>query len=269
MKSLIRYICTVALITGTVSALGIASAAPNPLEPLQTVQKVLSNFQSLNDPSLHFNPLQNDGTIWWIAPDNTNLLLNESPQFQGYITPFSISTSSPHAFSPRLQQFIKQVDDMMVNQGFTLDTRNSSQDYSDKQFYDFVHGYQKNDTACVLRIDPDRYGYSSSPTDRTEFDFGCSNQIQKYYAEQAPMVKALIDHEDGVVISQVLKSSGDFVFVSVHARRTGYAAILQKVSDQYKLIFAGQEIPECSLMKKYNVPQELYGECYDDSTSKS
>ena len=43
----------------------------------------------------------------------------------------------------------------------------------------------------------------------------------------------------------------------------GYTFMAKKKDDKWNIVWKGQEIALCSEMEKQQIPQEIYGECYD------
>lgn len=186
---------------------------------------------------------------------------------RGYLTPYAMNdpfTPGMRSFNPNLQSFIQEVDNVMLNAGFNLDSPNSSTSDSDDQFYDFVHGYSKKDTLCTLTIIPDQFGHDGNPSSRTDFEFGCSNQLEKYFKEQVPLLKVLTRPGDPTIVWRQV-SAGGFTAAYLHGRRWGSWAILQEVGvGNYIPLWIGVDEPPCSLIQQYNIPTQVYeNHCYN------
>lgn len=128
---------------------------------------------------------------------------------------------------------------------------------------DYVIGLTAKNSYCALT---NQQEVSQSGDDKQPYVhmlLGCFTQasLSRAAAIQTPLLKALGNEGKNVVV-QILKTSGAFVYVDVHYRRTGHYAIMRKYKRVWKVIFSGQDHPECTVMKKNAVPKTIYGTCY-------
>lgn len=228
---------------------------------------------SLFDPDAEeivqkINPQMNQGSleqymgyVWWITPDEFNIFIQNTPG-----TSISVSNQSANDFETVFQRVVDNTDKILLEEGFIVNTRNSSENLKDDIFYDYVRGYEntKKGLVCTLTLDGDTYRLSESvaPTDGQGFTFSCSTRLQRSYNEQVPLLRGLDRDHSGLVVTQIDKMIGDFVVVSLHGRRAGTQAVLKKENGAYHSIFYMQEPPSCEIVDKYNIPEEIYEECY-------
>lgn len=157
--------------------------------------------------------------------------------------------------------------------GFKLDKINSykerfaSTDFIEKSFY-------KNGVYCSIASDDND---SSLGIDVHVFCGEIDNeaiQLEKQFLEDfmkndSPLYSKTHQLEDGVV--EVISVSGiqgnyawgwsDFYKNSI-PRISGRRWIAAKIDNAWLMIHPGGDSPMCSIMDRYNVPQDIYGDCW-------
>lgn len=146
---------------------------------------------------------------------------------------------------------------VLENRGFVLNKENSSKDFSDRSFYDYVQSYEKGDNLCVVRVNPDNY----------QFDFSCGESLSEAYKEQLPFLEALGLKDKNATI-KIKNKKDDYYEVGIGYIRTGEIAVLKKENGNYRVLYKGQEAPSCELIDEENIPYEVLisigsGDCFD------
>ena len=263
---------TEAVLNDSIEALKrLESVALTDDNPRAIVEKI---YLTVNPYSaFQFAPPKNYSQ-WWISEDGWNIsdpggikISMEIPvikmpadKINTYRSEFDYQPNSTH---PLVGALNKAITSVFENSGFQLNVTNTSKTELDDSFYDYVVAFQKGETRCVLTTNAD----ITSKTVEAEkeiyyfnYSINCLNQFQKAYQEQIFYLKAL-DARDRVVT--IGERMGDFIWIGVNYRRTGSAILAKIQGENLRIIYNGQEYPSCDLMKKNQVPKEVYGECYD------
>lgn len=215
-------------------------------EPETVVNSLL---QTLNDSSLDVkfsDPVKS--SQWWISDDDWNII---DPNAVLIASSNLFSPTDPQIpFTPAIEELNNLVSKMFLDNGFTLNVKNTSPSKENNPFYDYVLAFQKGETRCTLTINGD-FGNQT---------IACSNRFQEAYNEQIPYLKALNNRN---VTVHVHERIGDFVWLDVNLRRTGSAALMRDDGKEIKFIVMMQEAPSCDLMLENQVPKEVYDVCYD------
>ncbi len=213
-----------------------------------------STLQSLNNSSLpikFLNPVKS--SQWWISDDGWSIIDPNTVSITSSVSTSNVEHQSPvNPLNPLAKELNNLISKIFLDNDFALNTLNTSKSETDNEFYDYVVAFQKDETRCILKTNGD-YG---------EYTISCSNSFQEAYEKQIPYLKALNNRNS---IVSVRERIGDFVWLNVHLRRTGYLALMKDNGEEIKLIFTGQEAPFCDLMIENQVPKEVYGACYDAS----
>lgn len=202
-----------------------------------------------------------DMDIWWITPDGLNIINKHNPGIELVTFNCMGDTASLSAFTTITESLTPKIDAIMTTQGFALNQKNSSVSIPNDIFYDYVRAYEKGDTKCVFLANPD-CGTSSKLPVHYAFSFGCTNDVNKNYDAQAPYIKDL-GITNSIIYSQ--KQSGDFMKFDINDRRSGYYTLAKLVNGKWTPVFSGQDLPPCSVTEKYQIPKELFGDCWKDN----
>jgi len=137
---------------------------------------------------------------------------------------------------------------ILQDNGFILNKENSSKNFSDKTFYDYIQSYQKDYELCVIKINPDNLGYY-------QMNFSCGNSLSQAYEEQLPFLDAL-NYKNTNNFVHLINKSGDFYQIGIGSYRGGSTAVLKKENDFYRVLYTSQEGPNCEEIEGENIPKE-------------
>jgi len=199
----------------------------------------------------------NNSSIWWISSDNLNIINEGSPGIGLYAFNCEEDIPSRSTFKKIAQLLKSEIDEVMKQNGFNPNSKNSSESIEDDQFYDYIQAYENNDIKCILKASPDCVRDSQAPM-HYAYSFACTDNFTKNYQKQAPYLKDL--NIDNAII-HIQNKTQNFVRLSVHRRRTGYYLIAKKVNGDWQKIISGQEAPSCKLVEKHQVPEKIAPNC--------
>jgi len=158
------------------------------------------------------------------------------------------------------------LDNFFQLNGFIKDENNSFEYYLDdpKTIDTLVIGYSKSDTKCLVSM------YSRS-NPFSEIFCGTINQEKtNWYQELYPFIMEKIDPEkrnnpeNRIDITKIIDKyargganppigGGGIVWFAV------------KINNNWKTVWASQDPIPCQIVKKYNIPKDIYGnDCYSD-----
>lgn len=190
--------------------------------------------------------------IWWIGPDGLNIINDDSPGVELNI--FNCEAD----FKGITQLAGLQIGEIMKQNGFKTNQKNSSKSIEDDQFYDYIQAYENGAVKCVFAANPDCGTSSEEIQMHYTFSFGCTKAFDENYQQQAPYLKDL-GISDAVI--HVQKKTGDFVKLSINFRRTGHYTIARLTGGKWNEIYSGQDIPSCEIVEKYKIPKEIISDC--------
>jgi len=220
-------------------------------EPDTVINSVLQSLNGSSLPIKFLNPAKS--SQWWISDDGWSIIDPNAISITSSASTFEGEHSSPvNPLNPLAKELNDLISKIFLDNGFALNILNTSKSEVHNDFYDYVVAFQKGETRCILKTDGD-YG---------QYSVACSDRFQEAYEWQIPYLKVL-DNQN--VIVGIKERIGDFVWLGVHLRRTGYVALVRNNKEGMELIFTGQEPPSCDLMIENQVPKEVYGACYDDA----
>lgn len=116
-------------------------------------------------------------------------------------------------------------------------------------------GFFKGDMKCMITA----YEFTDPFA-----NFFCGKIDNKQISLQLPF-RDLFEYKynpSSLASFRVDKVDGDFATGSKTFDYSGYQWIAQKKNDTWEIVWKGQEIPLCSDMKKYEIPKEIYQQCY-------
>jgi len=188
---------------------------------------------------------------WWISDDGWNILDKNASSIASANSLSENQYGYSDIPSSKAQELTKELSAIFLDNSFVLNENNTSDLENEKDFYDFITAFQKNETRCTLTLNKDNGLYIIT----------CSDNFQKAYNEQIPYLKGLdIRNMVAVRINRI----GDYAKVDFGLRRTGHFKIIKIDGNKMEEIFGGQEYPSCELMDKYKIPKEIYENCYLD-----
>lgn len=226
----------------------------------QAGQKLLK--ASKNYPGSEIN-YSNNLSLWWISPDQLNIINDNSSGVQLNLKcaePNSGITELP--LTRTLNTLLPDLNKTFIDNGYTKNVLNSSKSLTDDRFYDYIQAYQKDNTRCTIVGNADCSGTKSDSIMYQTITIMCTDQYDQNYQQQAQLLKDL-NIKDTII--HVKTQVNDFVNLNVNYRRAGHFIIAQKQAGKWQQIFSGQDQINCELVKKYQIPQEIYEDCYSEA----
>ncbi len=210
-----------------------------------------------------------ESSLWWNDEDEYSIIVPGTESIE--IAKDNGSGADNFAETSFARDVLDITDEVLTARGFTLNEKNSSDNETDRQFYDYIKVYEKGSELCVARVDPD---YSSAGCTENMFmcntiEITCGNDLVGSQAEQRPFLEALELQSKESIITSIFQE-GDYYKVGVHGRRAGYLSILKREDNSLRVLFEGQEAPSCELLDKENIPSSLIGDvgdilCWEDN----
>jgi len=223
------------------------------LKSLSVVDELKIRFKNIDKTS----DIQSDQSIiWWNDENgyNLNFPANES---------FFVAKEEKNHIDQSLiayEYFYKElalVKQVFTNRGFILNKNNSSDDFTDNRFYDYIQAYERGNELCVVLVNLDCTSYRSGNYDKAcHLVLSCGNSLEEAQIEQIPLLNAL-DYKNRNNIAMIRNQLGDFYEVIVSGRRGGSTAIMKKEGENYRVLYISQEDPFCSLIEEENIPNEV------------
>lgn len=254
------YLLVKPSIKSILNVIPVQTSAPTE-KPLTTISPSANPiFQSvkefIEDKTQPDNILVSEKSyVWWLSSDGYNIINNNT---YGIESQFSCTDYKASRFDSSLKTLAPIFPNFIKQNGFSENSLNTSKSLTDDKFYDYVQAYEKNGLKCVLTASPDCSGIGDGSMWQT-ISFSCTSDFDKNYAIQAPILKDL-GIKDAIV--SISKQVGNFAEIQVHYRRTGHYVIAVQEGGVWKELYSGQDIPSCSMMTQYNVPKEIYENCF-------
>ena len=261
IATVLKFLVTGALVSNLV---GCSVHLGNSSSPTSSAQKsdkeVLSEVQAkLEAIAPIVQPL--DMSLWWVSRDGYSIINDNSPGIEARFPGCVNNNANAPVWNVEATKIVAAVDAVMITQGFQVDTEtNSSSSLADTKYYDYIKAYYRGNTKAILSISPD-CGSTSPETNPDMYystSFGYTTYYQKNYDEQSQF---LYDLELKHAIVHVEKSVGDFRVLSINARRTGYAMIVERINGKWTQLWAGQDIISCAVRGKYKIPHVFAPDC--------
>ncbi len=234
------------------------------LAQLPIIQELRTRFAKA-DPALDVHA-QNVASIWWDDVDGYSILVpaTESMLFVSLPGQSVQSTNIPKAFFSKELSIAREV---FALRGFVLNSTNSSTSTQDVHFYDYVQGYERGDTLCVVTVNPDYSSYVGGGANMGyALTVSCGNALAEAEAQQRPLLDAL-GKRGQEAVARVLAQDGEFVEVGIGYRRMGETAVLKHEGSTYRVLLLSQEAPPCSFVDAEQIPSDMLssigrGGCY-------
>lgn len=206
--------------------------------------------------------------LWWKTEDGLHILYHD-PNRLSILSPApgciygSLERGTLIVLKKVIQSLGREMNRVMTEQHFNKDLKNSSNNIETfvKEALErpllshYRWGYKKGNIKCVLEI--------SSYCDNSTFvsTFGCTDQLDKYYTQQAEYLRDL-KLKDSVI--DVRKRIGNFAVLDTWGTMGGPGAyiIVEKQNGVWTELIGGQDYPGCSFFKKHNIPKGLL-KCYE------
>lgn len=221
------------------------------------VKLVFENFKETYKGEL----VEDKSSVWWISEDDLNIINDNSTGIKLYTFNCELGSNlnSDLIFKEIAQSIGAEIDKVMTQNGFRINEKNSSKSVDDDQFYDYAQAYENGSTKVVFTANPDCEANSNETPMHYTFSFGFTEDFDNNYQLQSPYLKDLNIKE---AIIHVQKKVGDFSYLSVHLRRTGYYTIAKLINGRWTELFSGQDIPSCEIVEKYYIPKDIISDCY-------
>lgn len=216
---------------------------------------------------LEIKPELRDSPYWsWVDKNKTILPLNGQEFFIGSVNSNgigkykNITSDDIEQFTlPFFQPIIKTSDTFFIQHGFNKNMMNSN-DVPD-MFGTIYGGFENGELKCIYSL-----WEKSDPFGR----FFCGyidqhqRQLQKDFLHLFPMTYVPGQRPPFLRVEKVY---GDFALgnYAEGSGPGGYTFMAKKTAGSWQIVWKGQEIATCSQMQKYQIPKEIYGECYPDS----
>lgn len=243
--------------------------------PTKTLININSIFDQIyqqiqNQTGIKNLTKENQQKTWWITDDNRNIMVPSNISLNILISSIKNSENMDSININTHRSISKIIENVLLNNGFTLNKTNSSLSESDTKYYDYVQAYEKDNYNCVAtsNIADGVMGDAKNQGMYSIFKFSCfdDSQLKVAYDQQLPFLKVL--NTDMVISS--LKINGDEALLNVSARRTGGIAFMYKTNDQWIIIHQGQDIPSCESLTAKAIPTNHWPNCYyQNGTTKS
>lgn len=233
---------------------------------LELIKSVFSQFveEGYSKETIDKFEIADGQYLIWVSDDNWTIVVTESTALTISYTDAYTSLMEEDSLSSRI---ISTMSEYLQSNGFSRSRQNTSSSYQDRTFYDYIEGYEQNDTRCLIIANPD-YGSTQSPETNEMVPYDqkisliCSTGVyQKAYAEQIPFLKALDDRKAHISIN--ISEDGKLATGSTMGRRTGASIYFYNRDGKWEYVWAGQAVPDCSEFDGKNIPDEYLPTCID------
>lgn len=213
----------------------------------ETIINELQKYLNKEDLELVFERIERGG--WHIDWTNENGytvkdLLAPSIGAEFPWGPREYDTKKSAAKQPLVKKLLVIIPKIFLENGFAKSRENS---FVTKNDYIERLGFYKEKTACMLTI---VYIYK-------EVFITCSDKIEERHAEQLPYYKRLNLSRDRTIF--IYRETEEFAMLLYGDRDEMYPAIAARIddNDNWKIISVGGLFLSCSVIEKYDVPEEL------------
>lgn len=196
--------------------------------------------------------------LWWINTSGYSIINDDAAATELRLLGCQDQSVDEGDRARVIAQLSKALNPIMKRQGFTPNPRNSSRSLADDRFYDYVLAWERDDVKAALVASPDCWSRADGPM-YYSVDFMVA---ENFIANERAQLPLLRDLELRDVVVHVGKRDGAFALFNVNYRRTGHYIIAQYIDKHWKKIFAGQDVPPCSVMQQWNVPHTIASDCY-------
>ena len=230
--------------------------------------KPVSKLESYNDLEILFNQISNQLTTdnrvtefdssreaWWIDTDNLDLAIPTQLSIGFIIKNDSNNPNRNKDLDQICDNLNKIVKNNLSRHGFKINTRNSSKNKDDNQFYDYIQAYESGQFICL----------AESPIIEEMgnwFHFYCftSDQVKAARERQLPFIK-ILQSKNSIIYD--LEIIDNYAKGNHHARRVGSTAYFYKNNNQWELLWDYQDLPMCTEFSEKNIPTKYWTDCYD------
>ncbi len=212
-----------------------------------------------------------EGSMWW-AEEGARFILDRFASVLSVdieLTEEEIDKYNARSFEhPKAQDLHELSEKYFISNGYTKNLNNALAPQEDTEWLDYVVAFEKENIKCTvttyngtLILD---YG-TANEREVIASEIACEDDFSKARTEQLLYLNGLgFGEEQNTTGITIEKGSGDFFYIGVVGRSSvsGYGVIGKWEGDELIKIYEGQDVPPCVTVQEYNVPREVYGECY-------
>lgn len=169
-----------------------------------------------------------------------------------------------------VRKLLDEIDQFFIRDGFTLNKRNTSTSYSEIDTYNYVRGYEKGNSKCVVEVTPENRQFIN---ENKEFEFyknvliTCTSApLDNYLREQKPFLDALYTLEPklkGNSFLSVEQINAESAIIEFGVRGRGMTGYLMKNANQWKIYHQSEGPTICWILRQYRFPDDLEVKCID------
>ena len=241
-----------------------SSAKADPTPDLTFVLAVRASLAEQVDGVATTLESPSDFGLWWIDRDEHSIINDAVPATELRAAICESDDLQQSQLRALIQRVTPGIDQVMHQQGFTRNLRNSSRNFFDDRLYDYVRAYERGEVKAVLSVSPDCWSRTGDGAMYYSLTFAYSSEVRQHAALQVPFLRDLRLGSD--VVIHVSKRQGPWAVIDVNYRRTGHFIIAKRISGAWMQVFAGQDAPPCSLVNTWQIPTSITT-CYDDSAA--
>ncbi len=201
-----------------------------------------------------------DSSVWWIDRAQHSIINDAAPSVEYRATICEGDDLQQTGYRTLVRRLRLAVAEVMQAQGFTKNLRNSSRNLADDSLYDYVQAYERGELKAVFSASPDCWSSTGDGAMYYSITFAYTENFASNAKRQLPFLQDLKLGSD--VIIHIGKRVGAWAVVNVNYRRTGHYIIAKRINNVWTEVFAGQDMPPCSIVRKWKIPASI-GTCYE------
>lgn len=202
-----------------------------------------------------------DFSLWWIDSDDHAIANDFAPAAEFRAAVCETDDLQQNTLRTYIRQLTPAIDAVMQAQGFSRNLRNSSRNFFDDRFYDYIRAYERGPVKAVFSASPDCWSRTGVGAMYYSLTFAYTLDYAKNAKAQVPYLDDLRLGSD--VVIHVAKRQMPWAVVNVNYRRTGHYIIAKRISGAWMQVFAGQDMPSCDLVNTWKIPASIT-ECYTE-----
>lgn len=215
------------------------------------IYKIFEKYSSRN-----FDPVtQNNLNFFWLSESGVTIFTNKGSGVVMKLVKYCKEESKTNYKESEIEALFKEVEKVMIEQGYKVDAANSSNSFNDEKFEElYVRGFEKNGIKYTLTFNPSCISYTPDEPLFQEVEFVTDPSYSQHYLEQKEYLVDLGLFKNGILVDKVINSFAGLHIVSRNSG--GYYMIVKKVDGKWQKIVAGQDA-DCSYLKERGVPKEF------------